>query len=127
MKEMTNFAISRHFNLLLFQQQGKMNSSSWRTDILVEYEGEGRNVSDPACPLLGPGVSVRGKPRSNYRSSVELTCKAEVIIFFCRNASQTVCVRTRTTTLMPVCAPSPPLPTCSTASSMTTRYIISFI
>lgn len=36
-----------------------MNSSSWRTDILVEYEGEGRNVSDPACPLLGPGVSVR--------------------------------------------------------------------
>uniref|UniRef100_A0A3B3VB91 N-acetylglucosamine-6-sulfatase n=1 Tax=Poecilia latipinna TaxID=48699 RepID=A0A3B3VB91_9TELE len=37
--------------------QGKVNSSSWRTDILVEYEGEGRNVSDPACPLLGPGVS----------------------------------------------------------------------
>uniref|UniRef100_A0A7N6B1N0 N-acetylglucosamine-6-sulfatase n=1 Tax=Anabas testudineus TaxID=64144 RepID=A0A7N6B1N0_ANATE len=36
---------------------GKMNSSSWRTDILVEYEGEGRNVSDPACPLLGPGVA----------------------------------------------------------------------
>uniref|UniRef100_A0A673B7S6 N-acetylglucosamine-6-sulfatase n=1 Tax=Sphaeramia orbicularis TaxID=375764 RepID=A0A673B7S6_9TELE len=36
---------------------GKMNSSSWRTDILVEYEGEGSNVSDPACPLLGPGVS----------------------------------------------------------------------
>uniref|UniRef100_A0A8D3E704 N-acetylglucosamine-6-sulfatase n=1 Tax=Scophthalmus maximus TaxID=52904 RepID=A0A8D3E704_SCOMX len=30
---------------------------SWRTDILVEYEGEGSNVSDPACPLLGPGVS----------------------------------------------------------------------
>ncbi|XP_035476643.1 N-acetylglucosamine-6-sulfatase [Scophthalmus maximus] len=37
--------------------EGKMNSSSWRTDILVEYEGEGSNVSDPACPLLGPGVS----------------------------------------------------------------------
>uniref|UniRef100_A0A3Q2FPE8 N-acetylglucosamine-6-sulfatase n=1 Tax=Cyprinodon variegatus TaxID=28743 RepID=A0A3Q2FPE8_CYPVA len=37
--------------------QGKVNASSWRTDILVEYEGEGRNVSDPACPLLGPGVS----------------------------------------------------------------------
>uniref|UniRef100_A0A7N8XAN8 N-acetylglucosamine-6-sulfatase n=1 Tax=Mastacembelus armatus TaxID=205130 RepID=A0A7N8XAN8_9TELE len=37
--------------------EGRMNSSSWRTDILVEYEGEGRNVSDPACPLLGPGVS----------------------------------------------------------------------
>lgn len=39
-------------------QEGKMNGSSWRTDILVEYEGEGSNVSDPACPLLGPGVSV---------------------------------------------------------------------
>ncbi|XP_056878408.1 N-acetylglucosamine-6-sulfatase [Takifugu flavidus] len=37
--------------------EGKVNSSSWRTDFLVEYEGEGRNVSDPACPLLGPGVS----------------------------------------------------------------------
>ncbi|KAM7367342.1 hypothetical protein PAMP_015251 [Pampus punctatissimus] len=37
--------------------EGKMNSSRWRTDILVEYEGEGSNVSDPACPLLGPGVS----------------------------------------------------------------------
>lgn len=36
-----------------------MNSSSWRTDFLVEYEGEGHNVSDPACPVLGPGVSVR--------------------------------------------------------------------
>uniref|UniRef100_A0A665VPT7 N-acetylglucosamine-6-sulfatase n=1 Tax=Echeneis naucrates TaxID=173247 RepID=A0A665VPT7_ECHNA len=40
-----------------FLPEGKMNSSSWRTDILVEYEGEGNNVSDPACPLLGPGVS----------------------------------------------------------------------
>ncbi|XP_061124723.1 N-acetylglucosamine-6-sulfatase isoform X1 [Syngnathus typhle] len=38
-------------------QEGKVNGSSWRSDILVEYEGEGRNVSDPACPLLGPGVS----------------------------------------------------------------------
>lgn len=37
--------------------EGQMNSSSWRTDILVEYEGEGSNISDPACPLLGPGVS----------------------------------------------------------------------
>ncbi|XP_056131932.1 N-acetylglucosamine-6-sulfatase [Lampris incognitus] len=37
--------------------EGKVNSSSWRTDILVEYEGEGRNVSDPSCPLLGPGVT----------------------------------------------------------------------
>ncbi|KAM8883844.1 N-acetylglucosamine-6-sulfatase [Synchiropus picturatus] len=36
--------------------EGKMNSS-WRTDILVEYEGEGHNTSDPDCPLLGPGVS----------------------------------------------------------------------
>ncbi|XP_032446074.1 N-acetylglucosamine-6-sulfatase isoform X1 [Xiphophorus hellerii] len=44
-------------SFLPIMQQGKMNSSSWRTDILVEYEGEGRNVSDPACPLLGPGVS----------------------------------------------------------------------
>uniref|UniRef100_A0A669D9F4 N-acetylglucosamine-6-sulfatase n=1 Tax=Oreochromis niloticus TaxID=8128 RepID=A0A669D9F4_ORENI len=34
-----------------------MNGTSWRTDILVEYEGEGRNKSDPTCPLLGPGVS----------------------------------------------------------------------
>uniref|UniRef100_A0A8C9YYJ9 N-acetylglucosamine-6-sulfatase n=1 Tax=Sander lucioperca TaxID=283035 RepID=A0A8C9YYJ9_SANLU len=40
-----------------FLPEGKMNSSSWRTDILVEYEGEGSNVTDPACPLLGPGVS----------------------------------------------------------------------
>ncbi|XP_072309833.1 N-acetylglucosamine-6-sulfatase [Eucyclogobius newberryi] len=37
--------------------EGSMNASSWRTDILVEYEGEGSTVSDPACPLLGPGVS----------------------------------------------------------------------
>ena len=44
---------------MLCLQEGKVNSSSWRTDILVEYEGEGSNVSDPACPLLGPGVSVR--------------------------------------------------------------------
>uniref|UniRef100_A0A8C1KJ65 N-acetylglucosamine-6-sulfatase n=2 Tax=Cyprinus carpio TaxID=7962 RepID=A0A8C1KJ65_CYPCA len=35
----------------------KGNSSTWRSDILVEYEGEGSNTSDPACPLLGPGVS----------------------------------------------------------------------
>lgn len=37
--------------------EGKINSSSWRTDFLVEYEGEGGNVTDKACPLLGPGVS----------------------------------------------------------------------
>ncbi|XP_076861011.1 N-acetylglucosamine-6-sulfatase [Brachyhypopomus gauderio] len=36
---------------------GKGNSSTWRTDVLVEYEGEGHNVSDPNCPVLGPGVS----------------------------------------------------------------------
>ncbi|XP_036433342.1 LOW QUALITY PROTEIN: N-acetylglucosamine-6-sulfatase [Colossoma macropomum] len=36
---------------------GKANSTVWRTDFLVEYEGEGHNVSDPACPILGPGVS----------------------------------------------------------------------
>ncbi|XP_007252796.2 N-acetylglucosamine-6-sulfatase [Astyanax mexicanus] len=36
---------------------GKANSSTWRSDFLVEYEGEGHNVSDPACPILGPGVS----------------------------------------------------------------------
>uniref|UniRef100_A0A8C2I2R0 N-acetylglucosamine-6-sulfatase n=1 Tax=Cyprinus carpio TaxID=7962 RepID=A0A8C2I2R0_CYPCA len=35
----------------------KGNSSTWRSDILVEYEGEGSNTSDPACLLLGPGVS----------------------------------------------------------------------
>uniref|UniRef100_A0A8C7L1N1 N-acetylglucosamine-6-sulfatase n=1 Tax=Oncorhynchus kisutch TaxID=8019 RepID=A0A8C7L1N1_ONCKI len=38
--------------------EGSVNSTTWRTDFLVEYEGEGSNVSDPACPLLGPGVSV---------------------------------------------------------------------
>uniref|UniRef100_A0A8C6U7E7 N-acetylglucosamine-6-sulfatase n=1 Tax=Neogobius melanostomus TaxID=47308 RepID=A0A8C6U7E7_9GOBI len=37
--------------------EGLVNSTGWRTDILVEYEGEGSNVTDPACPLLGPGVS----------------------------------------------------------------------
>uniref|UniRef100_A0A672P5I3 Glucosamine (N-acetyl)-6-sulfatase a n=1 Tax=Sinocyclocheilus grahami TaxID=75366 RepID=A0A672P5I3_SINGR len=36
---------------------GKGNSSTWRSDGLVEYEGEGSSISDPACPLLGPGVS----------------------------------------------------------------------
>ena len=43
-------------------QEGRLNASSWRTDVLVEYEGEGHNVSDPSCPLLGPGVSV-GEPQ----------------------------------------------------------------
>ncbi|NP_001080261.1 glucosamine (N-acetyl)-6-sulfatase S homeolog [Xenopus laevis] len=30
---------------------------NWRTDILVEYQGEGSNTSDPNCPTLRPGVS----------------------------------------------------------------------
>lgn len=42
----------------MFDQEGRMNASGWRSDLLVEYEGEGSEVSDPACPLLGPGVSV---------------------------------------------------------------------
>uniref|UniRef100_A0A671T964 N-acetylglucosamine-6-sulfatase n=1 Tax=Sinocyclocheilus anshuiensis TaxID=1608454 RepID=A0A671T964_9TELE len=40
-----------------FIMTGKGNSSTWRSDVLVEYEGEGSSISDPACPLLGPGVS----------------------------------------------------------------------
>ncbi|KAG2469338.1 FGD4 protein, partial [Polypterus senegalus] len=36
---------------------GKQENMTWRTDILVEYEGEGHNVSDPDCPGLGPGVA----------------------------------------------------------------------
>lgn len=46
-------------HLIYLFQIGKGNSSTWRSDVLVEYEGEGSNISDPACPLLGPGVSVR--------------------------------------------------------------------
>uniref|UniRef100_A0A3P9HDW2 Uncharacterized protein n=1 Tax=Oryzias latipes TaxID=8090 RepID=A0A3P9HDW2_ORYLA len=38
--------------------EGRMNASGWRSDLLVEYEGEGSEVSDPACPLLrSAGVS----------------------------------------------------------------------
>lgn len=40
-----------------------------------------------------------------------------------RSVSQTVCARMPSTTPMPVCALSPPLSACSTASSMTTRYV----
>lgn len=40
-----------------------------------------------------------------------------------RSVSQTVCARTPSTTPMPVCALSPPLSACSTASSMTMRYV----
>ncbi|MEE6480459.1 hypothetical protein FKM82_012579 [Ascaphus truei] len=32
--------------------------ATWRTDVLVEYQGEGQNSADPTCPALGPGVSV---------------------------------------------------------------------
>ncbi|CAN9508495.1 unnamed protein product [Ophioblennius macclurei] len=35
---------------------GQANSSMWRTDLLVEYEGEGSEASVPSCPLLGPGL-----------------------------------------------------------------------
>uniref|UniRef100_A0A663MTF8 N-acetylglucosamine-6-sulfatase n=1 Tax=Athene cunicularia TaxID=194338 RepID=A0A663MTF8_ATHCN len=30
---------------------------TWRSDFLVEYQGEGYNGSDPTCPGLGPGVT----------------------------------------------------------------------
>lgn len=30
---------------------------TWRTDILVEYQGEGSTRPDPSCPALGVGVS----------------------------------------------------------------------
>ncbi|XP_043565600.1 N-acetylglucosamine-6-sulfatase [Chiloscyllium plagiosum] len=36
---------------------GKAKNVTWRTDLLVEYQGEGRNKSDPICPSLGPGVT----------------------------------------------------------------------
>ncbi|XP_077325898.1 N-acetylglucosamine-6-sulfatase [Lithobates pipiens] len=32
-------------------------NDTWRTDILIEYQGEGSNRTDPSCPALGPGVS----------------------------------------------------------------------
>lgn len=35
----------------------KVANVTWRTDLLVEYQGEGQNKSDPTCPLLGPGVT----------------------------------------------------------------------
>lgn len=31
---------------------------TWRSDVLIEYQGEGHNSSDPTCPALGPGVTV---------------------------------------------------------------------
>ncbi|XP_048405202.1 N-acetylglucosamine-6-sulfatase isoform X2 [Stegostoma tigrinum] len=36
---------------------GKAKNVTWRTDLLIEYQGEGRNKSDPTCPSLGPGVT----------------------------------------------------------------------
>ncbi|ELW61958.1 N-acetylglucosamine-6-sulfatase [Tupaia chinensis] len=38
------------------QERGASNLT-WRSDVLVEYQGEGRNVTDPTCPSLSPGVS----------------------------------------------------------------------
>ncbi|XP_006096924.1 N-acetylglucosamine-6-sulfatase [Myotis lucifugus] len=34
-----------------------VSNVTWRSDVLVEYQGEGRNVTDPTCPSLSPGVS----------------------------------------------------------------------
>ncbi|XP_034259005.1 N-acetylglucosamine-6-sulfatase [Pantherophis guttatus] len=36
--------------------RGEINKT-WRSDVLVEYQGEGHNSSDPTCPALGPGVT----------------------------------------------------------------------
>ncbi|XP_015208811.2 N-acetylglucosamine-6-sulfatase isoform X1 [Lepisosteus oculatus] len=36
---------------------GQGNNVTWRTDVLLEYNGEGGDVGDPSCPVLGPGVS----------------------------------------------------------------------
>lgn len=44
-------------HLCSFFQKGASNLT-WRSDVLVEYQGEGRNVTDPTCPSLSPGVSV---------------------------------------------------------------------
>uniref|UniRef100_A0A8D0KLH3 N-acetylglucosamine-6-sulfatase n=1 Tax=Salvator merianae TaxID=96440 RepID=A0A8D0KLH3_SALMN len=35
----------------------KTHKSSWRSDFLVQYTGEGSAGKDPHCPALGPGVS----------------------------------------------------------------------
>uniref|UniRef100_UPI00358E7791 N-acetylglucosamine-6-sulfatase-like n=1 Tax=Myxine glutinosa TaxID=7769 RepID=UPI00358E7791 len=36
----------------------KSKKAHWRTDFLVEYQGEGSVVkADPSCPRLGPGVA----------------------------------------------------------------------
>ncbi|KAF3826045.1 hypothetical protein GH733_006159 [Mirounga leonina] len=45
-----------YFSLLPFIIKGAGNLT-WRSDVLVEYQGEGRNVTDPTCPSLSPGVS----------------------------------------------------------------------
>ncbi|XP_069760119.1 N-acetylglucosamine-6-sulfatase isoform X3 [Narcine bancroftii] len=44
-------------SILPLLQNDVSQSVTWRTDILVEYQGEGRNTSNPNCPLLGPGVT----------------------------------------------------------------------
>lgn len=46
----------------------------------MEYEGEGSNVSDPACPLLGPGVSVRPKLLFPYFVKTEGKTLTSVIL-----------------------------------------------
>lgn len=40
---------------------------TWRSDFLVEYQGEGFNGSDPTCPGLGPGVTVSRTRSVNIR------------------------------------------------------------
>uniref|UniRef100_A0A1W7RGZ6 N-acetylglucosamine-6-sulfatase n=1 Tax=Agkistrodon contortrix contortrix TaxID=8713 RepID=A0A1W7RGZ6_AGKCO len=35
----------------------KTQRSRWRSDFLVQYNGEGYTTKDPECPVLGPGVS----------------------------------------------------------------------
>ncbi|CAJ0936369.1 unnamed protein product [Ranitomeya imitator] len=42
----------------ILASRGVRNSNgTWRTDLLVEYQGEGVNRTDPSCPAYGPGVS----------------------------------------------------------------------
>uniref|UniRef100_A0A8C0IV89 N-acetylglucosamine-6-sulfatase n=1 Tax=Chelonoidis abingdonii TaxID=106734 RepID=A0A8C0IV89_CHEAB len=41
---------------LLPRLRGDKNLT-WRSDVLIEYQGEGHNSSDPTCPALGPGVT----------------------------------------------------------------------
>lgn len=110
-------------------QIGKDNSTTWRTDFLVEYEGEGHNVSDPACPSLGPGVSVRvGVCTHGWVFVCILLHVHKTSIFnygsvcsFFRSVFLTVYAKMHTTIRMLASARSPRLPTCSTASLMIMR------